>query len=84
MFWPPIITVLAGISALFLWRLSKRIESKEKHKELEKKIDNHLEKTFQLVLANQKEIRDIHGRICTIEERMRNRPPSSPSRIVPF
>lgn len=82
MFWPPIITVLAGISALFLWRLSKRIESKEKQKELEKKIDNHLEKTFQLVLANQKEIRDIHGRVCVIEEKIRAKPVSG--RVVPF
>lgn len=55
---------------LFIWATNR---SEENRRELSIKMDESTKETNRLIEAIQIEMKDFHGRLCTIEERNRGK-----------
>lgn len=64
-----IITNLGTVIALYI-NLDKKLE--ENRINLDKKLDENRKETNEILRGIQQEIKDFHGRLCSIEERRSN------------
>lgn len=64
--WAQIIVFTITIFGLFLW---SRSESRADFRHLDEKYESHRIEMIALMKSIQDEIKDFHGRLCTIEER---------------
>ena len=66
--WPQVMTILAGNIGMFLWA-TRQARSDFLH--TDKKLDENRKETAQIVKTIQDETKLFHGRLSTIEEKIK-------------
>jgi uncharacterized membrane protein YccC len=64
--WAQVLTIIGSNIALFIWA---RTESNSDRKQLENIINADRKDMLQIIREIKDEMKDFHGRLCSIEER---------------
>ena len=66
--WSQVVVVLVAFVGLFMWT---RTESRADQRQMDQRLEAMQRETNALIEAIRQDIKDFHGRLCTIEERNR-------------
>ena len=66
--WSKILLIVVTLFGLFAWTYA---ESRSDYKELKTVIEENKRESNQILMSIQQEIKDFHGRLCAIEEKIK-------------